>query len=355
MQGGDHEEEAVPTFRKPLKRNKNVRARSGSIDEEDGPAAASTSGVVRPQKVAKANPMVSSSGSGSGGSGGGSTSLRHELAHASDRRISNFDNKATATNEQDIDRNQDAQAQFEAARKMWEDGGDVAADGSKVYRGQKAYRQYTEKAESFDSQVNKGAGPARAPVHFRAISRFDYQPDICKDYKETGFCGYGDACVFLHDRSDYKSGWQLEKQWEQQQRERAHAAALQAFEGAERGGTDLGSSTSKANADEERLPFACLLCREPWHAKSAPVVTKCEHYFCEACALKHAAKTKRCFVCAENTGGIFNKAKAIQEKINRQAAAEAQDAVEQSDESILAEYEEAKKKTRGTTNGWAFV
>ena len=75
MQGGDHEEEAVPTFRKPLKRNKNVRARSGSIDEEDGAAAASTSGVVRPQKVAKANPMVSSSGSGSGGSGGGSTSL----------------------------------------------------------------------------------------------------------------------------------------------------------------------------------------------------------------------------------------------------------------------------------------
>lgn len=21
--------------------------------------------------------------------------------------------------------------------------------------------------------------------------RWDYQPDICKDYKETGFCGFG--------------------------------------------------------------------------------------------------------------------------------------------------------------------
>lgn len=41
------------------------------------------------------------------------------------------------------------------------------------------------------------------------ISRFDYQPDICKDYKETGRCGYGDSCkvsvetlrVTVRDRS----------------------------------------------------------------------------------------------------------------------------------------------------------
>lgn len=39
---------------------------------------------------------------------------------------------------------------------------------------------------------------------------FDYQPDICKDYKETGFCSYGDSCKFMHDRGDYKSGWELE-------------------------------------------------------------------------------------------------------------------------------------------------
>jgi len=44
-----------------------------------------------------------------------------------------------------------------------------------------------------------------------------WQPDICKDYKETGFCGYGDSCKFLHDRGDYKSGWQLEREWDQEQ------------------------------------------------------------------------------------------------------------------------------------------
>lgn len=29
-----------------------------------------------------------------------------------------------------------------------------------------------------------------------------------------------DTCIFLHDRSDYKSGWQLEKEWEQKQKEK---------------------------------------------------------------------------------------------------------------------------------------
>ena len=24
--------------------------------------------------------------------------------------------------------------------------------------------------------------------------RWDYQPDICKDYKETGYCGFGGQC-----------------------------------------------------------------------------------------------------------------------------------------------------------------
>ncbi len=28
-----------------------------------------------------------------------------------------------------------------------------------------------------------------------------------------GYCGFGDSCKFLHDRSDYKHGWQLEREW----------------------------------------------------------------------------------------------------------------------------------------------
>ena len=45
-------------------------------------------------------------------------------------------------------------------------------------------------------------GPIRAPTFLRATCRFDYQPDICKDYKETGFCGYGDQCKVSVCRDD---------------------------------------------------------------------------------------------------------------------------------------------------------
>ena len=54
-------------------------------------------------------------------------------------------------------------------------------------------------------------GPLRASTNVRMTVRFDYQPDICKDYKETGYCGYGDSCKFIHDRGDYKSGWELDR------------------------------------------------------------------------------------------------------------------------------------------------
>lgn len=36
--------------------------------------------------------------------------------------------------------------------------------------------------------VYRNQGPIRAPSFLRATCRFDYAPDICKDYKETGLC-----------------------------------------------------------------------------------------------------------------------------------------------------------------------
>ena len=40
--------------------------------------------------------------------------------------------------------------------------------------------------------------------------RVDYKSGICKDYRDTGFCGFGDNCQFLHDRSDLYMGWELD-------------------------------------------------------------------------------------------------------------------------------------------------
>ncbi|KAL9262422.1 Zinc finger CCCH domain-containing protein [Drosera capensis] len=41
------------------------------------------------------------------------------------------------------------------------------------------------------------------------------------------------------------------------------------------------------NDNEDTLPFACFICRNPF---VDPVVTKCKHYFCEHCALKFDAR-----------------------------------------------------------------
>ena len=32
--------------------------------------------------------------------------------------------------------------------------------------------------------------------------RVDYKSGICKDFRDTGFYGFEDNCLFLHDRSD---------------------------------------------------------------------------------------------------------------------------------------------------------
>lgn len=109
----------------------------------------------------------------------------------------------------------------------------------------------------------------RASANIRVTNRFDYQPDICKDYKETGFCGYGDSCIYMHDRGDYKAGWQLDQEWEAEQR--AKKAAL--IEG-------LDPEAESSSDEDDDVPFACLICREPF---TRPVVTKYVfllHLFC---------------------------------------------------------------------------
>ncbi|KAK2970001.1 hypothetical protein RJ640_008341 [Escallonia rubra] len=44
-------------------------------------------------------------------------------------------------------------------------------------------------------------GPVRSSLPNPVWGRVDYQPDICKDYKRAGHCGYGLSCKFLHDRT----------------------------------------------------------------------------------------------------------------------------------------------------------
>lgn len=164
-----------------------------------------------------------------------------------------------------------------------------------IYRGKGGYRNYHKiRSEAHTKESLAIKGPVRGNSFFRASIRIDHDPCICKDYKETGFCGFGDSCKFIHDRGDYKLGWMIEREQE-----------LGIYGQTEEENWEVSS-------DEEDLPFKCIICRN--HFKK-PVVTKCEHYFCEACALEQYKKTKRCFVCQKNTKGIFNMAKHIVAKL----------------------------------------
>eukprot|EP00126_Sphaerothecum_destruens_P009222 Sdes_comp20463_c0_seq4m14713 len=137
-------------------------------------------------------------------------------------------------------------------------------------------------------------GPVPAPTNVRMTCVIDYQPDVCKDYKETGYCGYGDSCKFLHDRGDYKSGWQLEKDWQESQR--------------------AAPSAQESDPSEDEEPFACFICRGPFQMA---VETKCKHYFCESCALKNYRKNTKCYVCGAQTNGVFMPVKKLREKAQK--------------------------------------
>ncbi|KAK3837999.1 MAG: hypothetical protein JOS17DRAFT_732409 [Linnemannia elongata] len=197
---------------------------------------------------------------------------------------------ATRTQEIDTAHDRDAQAVIDRHMRAVENGLDDPAKDDGLYKGMAGYKSHIQKGEVSNSKIR--VGPMRASANIRVTNRFDYQPDICKDYKETGFCGYGDSCIYMHDRGDYKAGWQLDQEWEAEQR--AKKAAL--IEG-------LDPEAESSSDEDDDVPFACLICREPFNR---PVVTKCNHYFCEKCALKRYAKTPKCAACQTPTGGLFN-------------------------------------------------
>ncbi|XP_038217651.1 E3 ubiquitin-protein ligase RNF113A [Zerene cesonia] len=292
----DAEVEVSAIFKKRNVKNRGGRKRKTSSSEEKNSSESDEPSVVQPSKrPQKLNPNIQSTG--------GEKKQRVVIENSDQSSDDDKPKKttlsvqqqrenATATYELDTERDKDAQAIFEKAQKINEELQGQADD--KLYRGINNYAQYYKKRDTAAGNASSGfvrKGPIRAPANLRATVRWDYQPDICKDYKETGFCGFGDSCKFLHDRSDYKHGWQLEREEIQTSKD--------------------GDSDYEIHSDEE-LPFKCFICRNSFRD---PVVTRCKHYFCEKCALDNYKKTTRCFICNSQTGGVFNPAKEIEAKI----------------------------------------
>ena len=246
--------------------------------------------------------------------------------------------------------------------------------GHVVYRGNAAYASFVKKdtTEAVSrAKISGSLGPGRAPSNVRGIVRVDYQPAICKDYKETGSCSFGDSCVFLHDRSEHKSSYIQDLEWQaKQKRKKERLAAKQAARIAAGGGGDgneeeanddddddeedvdipgfkrstaktgsgnwadgiIGvdgrkfhharksgegessepsipsSSLSSSSSTDALPPHACFICRNSF---SNPVQTQCGHVFCEACASGRHRTNPLCAVCSKPTYGIFNLAKSV--------------------------------------------
>ncbi|XP_008587585.1 PREDICTED: RING finger protein 113A-like [Galeopterus variegatus] len=307
-------------FKKPGRKAAAGRRQRAACDPEPGDGSGSSdegSSVVRPERRRPTRDPMTQETRGRGrpkaalgdlSSGEDERGKREPeslgLAYRSTRSAEPAgpqDMGATAAYELDTDKERDARAIFERSRRIREEL--RGKDDDKIYRGINNYQQYAKSQGACVGGASCGMGrkgPLRAPEHLRATVRWDYQPDICKDYKETGFCGFGDSCKFLHDRSDYKHGWQIEREL---QEGRYGVCKDENYE--------VGS-------DDEEIPFKCFICRQTFRN---PVVTKCRHYFCESCALQHFRTTPRCYVCDQQTNGVFNPAKQLIAKLKKHRAA----------------------------------
>ena len=60
-------------------------------------------------------------------------------------------------------------------------------------------------------------------------------------------------------------------------------------------------------------------------------ICSCGHYFCEKCALEQYRKSPKCYVCGKNTGGCFNKATNIIERLEKKHQVDEEEEEEEND------------------------
>lgn len=237
------------------------------------------------------------------------SSLIDELRYKSNYTLKDS-NDATREIEIDTERDKDATAILKRKMQISKDKleGKIKED---QYMGRDSTIIYAQKSERDMTRykVTGTMGPMRAPTNVRTTCRFDYAYGICKDFKETGYCGFGDSCVFMHDRSDYKTGWEMEEEWKKEQLNKQKLIREGKYkEDADSCHSEDEEDTSTSN------PLKCPICDSDF---ISPVSTKCSHYFCEKCALAHYAKSSLCYVCRKPTQGIFNNAEKVISEIEK--------------------------------------
>ena len=120
------------------------------------------------------------------------------------------------------------------------------------------------------------------PGSIEATAVVDYQPDVCKDFWLTGYCGYGDTCKFLHIRDELRQTAPVTKDWEV-------------------------DNNKKVDQEKERDLSVCAICQ---HKYTAPVMAECRHIFCKRCFRLRFANDKTCVVCGQESAGIVKPVSA---------------------------------------------
>ncbi|KAL8964801.1 MAG: hypothetical protein Q9197_006795 [Variospora fuerteventurae] len=268
------------------------------IKSDDDSSGESDPGTQAPRGVKRNKPNIP----------GTATSLTNTKASSSDP-------EAAFTKSTDV---QVGKSYIDDATKQshWFDG-QSSQDHNALGRGLwetsgKALSMNKESAKMERQPKAKIFGPAKAaPANVRITTMFDYAPDVCKDYKQTGYCGFGDNCKYLHDRSDYLQGWQLDREWEKaSQREKGRGGIVKTHDR----GVTRGEEGDMRPTD---VPFVCIICRE---AYKNPIVTQCRHYFCEKCALERYNREPGCAACGAATNGVFNAAGKLKKLLEKKKA-----------------------------------
>lgn len=292
---------AAPAFKKRSNKSANLRKRPATPPPED---AASDSEYTDDEEGVRVKRRKKDGVNMAASAVRTTQNLGKFTKYEADRSATIAANEdATKTSNWYLEAANAADAAKASAIARREANGDSEPTGS--YKGSANYSSFIQKNPDAS---NRQVGPVKAPTNVRTITVTDFAPDVCKDYKQTGFCGFGDSCKFLHAREDYKQGWQLDKEWENVGKSKAKTSG--------KNGAD-DDDLDEEEKELAKIPFACIICKEPY--KMPVVVTKCGHYFCEKCAMHRYMKEKKrtCAACGVDTGGTFNIARKVKELLEK--------------------------------------